>query len=126
MSPDVGQAFIDHSRRLLTSSYLPRIEQAVAGLSDENIWWRANAGSNSIGNLVLHLAGNLRQWIVSGVGGAADVRRRQEEFDAQGSLSSADLLARLRATVEEADAVLSRVPPAALLEPRMIQGYEVT
>ncbi len=126
MTSDVGQAFIDHSRQLLTTSYFPRIERAVAGLAPDHIWWRANAESNSIGNLVLHLAGNLRQWIVSGVGGAADVRRRQEEFDARGSISSDDLMGRLRTTVEEADGVLSRLSPAALLEPRVIQGNDVT
>jgi len=62
---DVPQAFIAQSRRLLTESYLPRIEQCVEGLSDEQLWWRANSASNSIGNLCLHLNGNVRQWIVS-------------------------------------------------------------
>src|SRR5262245_57778037 len=60
--PEVSQGFIDQSRRLLTDSYLPRIEQAVEGLAVENVWWRANSQSNSIGNLILHLDGNVRQW----------------------------------------------------------------
>jgi len=58
---DISEAFLAQSRRLLTQSYLPRIEQAVEGLSDEQIWWRPNADSNSIGNLLLHLSGNIRQ-----------------------------------------------------------------
>jgi hypothetical protein len=58
---EVSRAFIDQSRHLLIDSYMPRIEQAIEGLSIENIWWRANAASNSIGNLLLHLDGNVRQ-----------------------------------------------------------------
>lgn len=68
----IEEAFLTQSRRLLTDSYLPRIEQAVGGLSDEQVWWRANHDSNSVGNLILHLTGNVRQWIMSGIGGAAD------------------------------------------------------
>jgi uncharacterized damage-inducible protein DinB len=118
--------FLAQSRRLLTHSYLPRIEKSVDGLSDEQLWWRANAGSNSIGNLILHLAGNVRQWIVSGIGGDADDRDRQREFDERGPLPAAELLARLRSAVEDADRVLANVAPEALLERRRIQTYDVT
>lgn len=123
---ETDQAFVDKSRSLLTTSYLPRIERAVEGLTDEQFWWRANPGSNSIGNLVLHLTGNLRQWIVSGVGGAPDNRRRQDEFDATGSVPAAELISRLRATVDEAGAVLAALPVATLPQRRTIQGYDVT
>jgi uncharacterized damage-inducible protein DinB len=122
----IEQAFLAQSRRLLTESYLPRIERSVDGLSDEQLWWRANAESNSIGNLILHLAGNVRQWIVGGIGGAFDARDRQSEFDARGPMPAADLLARLRSTVEEADRVLAHVTPGTLLERRRIQSYDVT
>ena len=123
---DIARAFIDQSRRLLSDSYLPRIEQAVHGLPTENVWWRANDQSNSIGNLILHLDGNLRQWIVSGINGASDVRQRQQEFDARDGWSGPDLTRRLRATVEEADAVLANVDTAGLLAPKRIQSYDVT
>ena len=66
---EVGQAFISEARSLLLADYLPKIEQCAALLSDEQIWWRANPESNSIGNLLLHLSGNVRQWIVVGLGG---------------------------------------------------------
>jgi uncharacterized damage-inducible protein DinB len=122
----IEEAFIAQSRRLLTNSYLPRIEQAVAGLSEEQIWWRANADSNSVGNLILHLTGNVRQWIVSGIGGAADDRDRQSEFDARGSIAATEMLSRMRMTVEDADRVLGGVSPASLLERRRIQAYDVT
>jgi uncharacterized damage-inducible protein DinB len=122
----IEQAFLAQSRRLLTQSYFPRIEKSLEGLTDEQLWWRANAESNSIGNLILHLAGNVRQWIVSGIGGAADERDRQGEFDARGPLPAPDLLARLRTAVEDADRVLAGIAPATLLERRRIQSYDVT
>ena len=106
---DISRAFIDQSRTLLIDSYLPRIERAVHGLATENVWWRANDESNSIGNLILHLDGNIRQWIVSGIGGASDVRTRQQEFDQRDGWSGPDLTHRLRRTIEEADAILAKV-----------------
>jgi hypothetical protein len=123
---DVADAFLAQSRRLLSDSYLPRIVEATGGLSDEQLWWRANAESNSIGNLVLHLAGNVRQWIVCGVGGAPDERERQQEFDERGPLLRSDLLARLQTVVREADGVLADLQPAMLGEERRIQGYQLT
>jgi len=122
----IEHAFLAQSRRLLTQSYLPRIEKSVEGLSDEQLWWRANAESNSIGNLILHLAGNIRQWIVSGIGGAADTRDRRSEFEERGPLPAAELLARIRSAVEDADQVLANLSAEALLERRRIQTYDVT
>jgi uncharacterized damage-inducible protein DinB len=124
--PDVGQAFIDESRKYLTASYLPRIEHCVERLPDEDLWRRANADSNSVGNLLLHLAGNVRQWIVSGVGGAPDVRQRQQEFDARDGIARDELLGQLRSAVHDADAALARLSPGALHELRLIQGHDVT
>lgn len=124
--PNVAQSFIDESRKLLSASYLPRIERCLEGLSDHNAWWRANPESNSIGNLVLHLAGNARQWLISGVGGAIDERQRQREFDEKGPVQCSELLSRLRITLEEADRVLGAVTPETLLEHRQIQGCDVT
>ena len=124
--PDISHGFIDQSRRLLTDSYLPRIEKAVEGLAAESVWWRANPESNSIGNLILHLDGNVRQWIVSGLGREPDVRERQKEFDAAGVMEGAELLQRLRSTMETADRVLANIDPATLLDPRRIQSYDMT
>lgn len=126
MMPGASQAFIDQSRTLLTSGYLPRIERCLAKLSDQEVWWRPNAESNSVGNLLLHLSGNVRQWIISGVGGAADTRERQREFDEQGPLAREEVWPRLKTTVEEADRVLAGVDPAILLNHRRIQGFDVT
>ncbi len=121
-----GKHFLDLSRDYLEESLLPRIERCVAQLTDAQIWWRPNEVSNSVGNLMLHLCGNVRQWIVSGIGNATDVRRRQQEFDERGPIPRDELLRRLRDTVGEAVRVLADHDPGRLLEPRKIQGHEVT
>jgi uncharacterized damage-inducible protein DinB len=129
MDDQIARAFLAEARRLLSQDYLPKIERCLERLEDGAVWWRPNAASNSVGNLLLHLEGNARQWIVAGVGGAEDRRARQGEFDAgterqegESPLPTAqELLARLRATVEEVDAVLARLDPQSLLERRRIQ-----
>ena len=73
---EIGRAFIQRSLAYLVGEYFPKIRRCVEGLTDEDIWWRPNPASNSIGNLILHLAGNVRQWVVSGIGGAPDERKR--------------------------------------------------
>lgn len=123
---DIASGFIAHSRSLLATAYLPRIERCLEKLSDTEIWWRSADESNSIGNLLLHLAGNARQWIVSGVGAQPDTRVRQQEFDERGKGTRAELLSRLQETLREADAVLAALAPAGLLETRHIQGHDVT
>src|SRR5258706_7118807 len=102
-----GRRFLGRAAGSLRDEALPRIKEAVALLSDEEIWQRdGGSASNSIGNLLLHLAGNLRQHIVSGLGGASDARNRPAEFVAAGGPAGAELLDRLSATGEEACSVL--------------------
>jgi uncharacterized damage-inducible protein DinB len=127
---DTGRAFIEEARRLLAEDYLPKIERCLEQLDDAQIWWRPNAQSNSVGNLLLHLAGNVRQWVVCGVGGGRDERVRDAEFaaGAEGAGAGerlpgrAELLAALRGALGEADEALARLDPSALLETRSIQG----
>jgi uncharacterized damage-inducible protein DinB len=124
--PDLARAFLDQSRAFLRGDYLPKIEAALDRLGDDGLWWRPNDASNSAGNLVLHLAGNVRQWIVTGLGGAPDVRERAAEFAATGGLSLADALERLRTAVADASAVLETLDADALAGRHTIQGNEVT
>jgi uncharacterized damage-inducible protein DinB len=123
---DVAAAFVAASRRHLIDSFLPRIRVALDRMSDADLWWRPNEASNSAGNLVLHLCGNARQWIVSGVGGAPDTRRRQDEFNERRELARSTLLKTLDATFRDIDRTLAGLDPAVLLERRVIQGKEVT
>jgi len=123
---DTGLAFIDRSRAYLAKDYLPKIRLAVEALSADDIWWRSNDSSNSVGNLILHLAGNVRQWVVSGIGQAPDLRRRQEEFDAREGLTGEELLTHLEEALEEVDETLSSLSGSELSESRVIQGLEVS
>src|ERR1041385_9451923 len=101
---DIGQTFIARSRYHLSEDFLPKIERCLSLLTDEQIWWRPNSESNSIGNLILHLSGNARQWIVCGVGGAADARDRDAEFARREVIPGAELRSILKQTLREVDA----------------------
>ena len=105
---------------------LARIRHCLGQLSDEHIWRRPRDEMNCVGNLVLHLCGNLRQWIVIGIGGGEDRRDRPAEFAERGPFARADLLSRLDGVVAEARAVLARTTAVDLLRPRRIQGFDLT
>lgn len=100
-------AFLRHARFRLREDYLVKITAALGELTDEQIWWRPNEESNSAGNLILHLAGNVRQWIIAGVGGAPNTRDRASEFAERRHISNDELLSLLNATLDEVDAVLA-------------------
>jgi hypothetical protein len=108
------------------TSALAKIRHCLAQLTDAQVWWRPQPSLNSIGNLILHLCGNVRQWLVAGLGGSPDSRDRPTEFSARGSLPKADLLHQLETVIGEARDVLARVTARHLLEPRRIQGFDVT
>lgn len=114
------------AQHALKKHYFPRVARCVEALGDQDLWWRPNAASNSAGNLVLHLAGNARQWIVAGIGGAADVRRRDEEFSEQGPIPGKVLAAHLRRQMDAACRVLAKLAPQSLEAEYSIQGFRVT
>lgn len=122
---DMGTAMIALSRRYLRE-YLMKIRLAVSMLDERVVWARPNEASNSIGNLMLHLAGNVRQWIVSGVGGAVDVRDRQSEFDQRRPVAVAELIDRLEQTIIDVDRVLGRLTADDLRTRRVIQNNDVS
>src|SRR3989440_3220231 len=122
---EIGQLFITRSRYHLSEDFLPKIERWLELLKDEQIWWRANPQSNSIGNLILHLSGNVRQWIVSGLGGAAASRDRDAEFAQRDMISREELIAKLKQTVDDADATLAKFDVDKLLNRQSIQGCDV-
>lgn len=122
----MSQRFLDASRDFLLDQYLPRIRLCCAPLGDADIWWRPAAGSNSIGNLILHIEGNARQWLIGGVGVEPNLRNRDGEFSADGGHTSEELLALLADTLLRIDRVLAALRPAQLDEPRVIQGATTT
>jgi uncharacterized damage-inducible protein DinB len=125
-TPDFTKPLLAQAERVLRQVYLPRIVRCLEELSPEQIWWRPNAAANSVGNLVLHLAGNVRQWIISGLGGVPDVRQRDMEFAERGPLPRRVLVHRLRQTVQEACRVLRRLSAQDLARVHSIQRYHVT
>jgi uncharacterized damage-inducible protein DinB len=126
MEPNrVARAFVDRAAYYLAAEYLPKLERCLEQLDDDQIWWRPNPQSNSIGNLVLHLCGNARQWIVAGLGGSADLRNRDSEFEQTEVIEREKLTHLLRSTVAEVVATLEALDAETLLEKRWIQGDEV-
>jgi len=103
-----------------------RIQDCLARLTPEQIWARHSENENAVGNLVLHLSGNIRQWIGSGVAGLPDHRQRDAEFDARGGKSTEELADLLRLRVVEAASLIRSLPAARLIERITPQGYDVT
>jgi hypothetical protein len=123
---NVHTAFLEFSREKLLDQYWPRLRRCVEGLSDEQVWWRPNDASNSIGNLILHLNGNVRQWLVASFKRLDDHRDRPAEFRERQLIAASALLEKLGTTMKEASEVLASLSEADLLTTFEIQGYTVT
>ncbi|MEP6645762.1 MAG: DUF1572 family protein [Saprospiraceae bacterium] len=111
--------------RLFDESQI-RILKCLGQLDESQIWWRPNPSSNSIGNLVLHLCGNVRQWIHTGLGGYEDVRNRKDEFDEKGPIGTDELILKLNMTMELIRPVILNLPAEQLLRKRPVQTFEET
>jgi len=125
MDQALDRIFVDFSRKKLLQ-LAGRIEDCLGRLNTEQIWARGGEHENAVGNLVLHLCGNVRQWIISAVGSKPDIRVRDREFAARGDASAAELAERLKSTVDEAAAVIHSVSAERLAEHVSVQNYDVT
>lgn len=103
-----------------------RIKRCLHLLNEEEVWHRPNEHTVSVGNLVLHLCGNARQWILSGMGGQKDHRRRSEEFSEEGPIPISQLIRDLDALMAEIEQVLNQVTPEQLIKKRKVQGFDET
>jgi uncharacterized damage-inducible protein DinB len=121
----IAADFLDVSCRRL-GQMTEYLVACVKKLTDEQIWQRHGAYENAVGNLVLHLCGNARQWIMHGVGGAPDVRVRDKEFSADGGMSGAELIALFEQTMDEAKRVIAGVPAELMTERVHPQGRDVS
>jgi uncharacterized damage-inducible protein DinB len=121
----VGELFLNYSAAKLRELAL-RIEICMDRLSEEQIWFRGKENENALGNLVLHVCGNVNQWIGSTIGGRPDTRVRDSEFAARGDAGKTELAKRLRATVEDALAVIGSLTPEQLTPRHTVQGYDVS
>ena len=100
-----------------------RIARCLDVLTPNQLWERPNGNSNSVGNQLLHLSGNLRQWVLSGLGGQPDVRRRAAEFAATEGATAVELLAELTDVIERCKTVVTRLTPTDLATERPVQAY---
>ena len=121
----IEQVFLKFSTEKL-DQFRDRIHDCVNRLTDDQIWLRHTENENSVGNLVLHLCGNVRQWILHGVAGQPDIRRRDSEFAARGGFDKAALLGRLDETIDAAIGAIKALPPERLLEETNLQQYHLT
>ena len=122
---DLANSCLAFSRKRMIDDYWPRLRTCAQSLSDEQIWWRPNDVSNSVGNLLSHLDGNLNQWIVAAFEHRADTRDRPAEFRARSGPSREALLDRLGVTMQHVGDILGRLTEADLQATYHIQGYTV-
>ena len=118
--------FVNFSRSKLLEEYWPRLRGCVESLPDDRVWWRPNEASNSIGNLILHLNGNVRQWLIAPFKRLEDTRHRPSEFSERQLVPAAALLEKLGATMSEASDILAQLTETDLLATINIQGYTTT
>jgi uncharacterized damage-inducible protein DinB len=122
---EIHVLFLEFSARKL-NQLAERIQDCLGRLNETQIWMRDHENQNSVGNLVLHLCGNLGQWIGTGVAGRPDTRLRQAEFDARGGISREELGRRLEEAVRDATALIERLTPERLRESLTVQNYPVS
>jgi uncharacterized damage-inducible protein DinB len=101
-----------------------RIQYCLDRLSQDEVWWRGAEECNSVANLVLHLCGNVRQWILTSIDGQPDQRHRDAEFAARGNVSIPELRTLLKETVDAATHAIERLPSSRLIETIHVQGYD--
>ena len=101
----------------------PKIASCLQELEESEIWKRPNQHSNSVGNIILHLCGNIRQYAISSLGKSKDVREREKEFSADGGYSGSELMKKLTSTLEEAKNIIQNITEEELLRKRNVQGY---
>jgi uncharacterized damage-inducible protein DinB len=124
--PTASEIFVARSRYWLTKEYPIKLRHCVGALPRPMVWARPNAESNSIGNLLTHLAGNVTEWILGGVGGQDVERYRAGEFAQTEGADGSELLDRLESVLERADAVLSVVTQGVLERSITVQARETT
>ena len=104
----------------------PRIERCLSLLSEAEVWQKPNASSNSVGNLILHLCGNIRQYAISSLVNGTDLREREIEFSTAGGFSKQALFEKLQSTVAEALETIRGASDADMLRVRLVQGFEMS
>ncbi|MCI5080220.1 MAG: DUF1572 domain-containing protein [Saprospiraceae bacterium] len=103
-----------------------KIEKCLLEFRDDEIWQRPNEVSNSLGNQIVHLCGNVTQYIIAGLGEKDDNRQRDAEFEMEDGFSKMELLKKLNRVTEEASDIILQQTDESLLELREVQGFKLT
>lgn len=103
-----------------------RILKSLQEIDETETWQRSNENSNSIGNIILHLCGNIRQYIISSLGETEDVRLRDAEFAAKDGFNKSELLAKLNGTINDAIRVIESTDEKRLLKVYSVQGFDLS
>lgn len=122
----IADDFLARSRYWLTKEYPIKLRHCVEALPTAAVWSRQNETSNSIGNLLVHLTGNVTEWIVGGVGGQKISRYRAGEFAQTEGADAGKLLDNLEKVLREADEIIGRLSEADLARTLVIQDRETT
>jgi uncharacterized damage-inducible protein DinB len=122
---EVAKFFLDYSCHIL-ESMTGNLGVCLSRLTDAQIWDKNGDHENAVGNLVLHLRGNMRQWVIAGVGGSLDVRDRDAEFSADGGMGAEELMGKFALTVAEARGVIASLPAERLTDRINPQHGEVS
>ena len=109
---------LDQSTRMIGVAFMQ--------LEEQYVWKRPNESSNSMGNLILHLCGNITQYVISSLGETEDIRERDKEFDTRSGLNKADLLKKLEVTVNRAKDVIVNTTLNEWLKKREVQGFSLS
>jgi uncharacterized damage-inducible protein DinB len=122
----IKEELIKDIRVRIFEECFPRIKQCLEELDEKQIWLKPNENSNSIGNLVLHVCGNIRQYVISGIGNQKDVRERSLEFSEAGPLQNEQLFKKIDLLLKDIDVVLSNIIPSDLLLMKKVQGFDMS
>ena len=122
MTEEFVKEFIDEVLYRIDENTV-KLASCLKELQETEIWKRPNKSSNSVGNIILHLCGNIRQYAISSLGHKEDVRERHKEFSADGGYSKSELIEKLVGTVDDAKSIIQNVSHSELLKKRRVQGY---
>lgn len=111
----VSAKFLEFAGRRMEMSERD-ILRCVEMLTEEQMWRRGGEHENSVANLLLHLAGNVRQWILHGIDGQPDVRERDDEFSLEPTVTAKEARAVFVETLAESRRVIAAVSAERLLE----------
>ena len=122
MENKLYREFIEQSLNFINQC-AAKIKSCLKELDEKDVWYSPNENLNSVANLILHLSGNIREYIISSLGGEPDIRERDLEFSARGGYTIAELIGKLEDTVDKAKIVIAGISLDNLLKVRIVQGF---